>query len=79
MLTVVCGAQQGPPRRGENIVSTTIRPLTFVVALLAGLLLALPAPARAADHQLTGTAAFNPPRPRPAPMLRRPTTTMPPS
>jgi hypothetical protein len=49
-------------------VSTTIRPLTFVVALLAGLLLALPAPARAADHQLTGTAAFNPPpAPPPAP------------
>jgi len=41
-------------------VSTTIRPLTFVVALLASLLLALPAPAHAANHQLTGTAFFNP-------------------
>ena len=40
--------------------STTIRPLTFVVALLASLLLALPAPAHAANHQLTGTAFFNP-------------------
>jgi hypothetical protein len=44
-------------------VSTTIRPLTFVVALLASLLLALPAPAHAANHQLTGTASFNPPPP----------------
>ena len=41
--------------------STTIRPLTFVVALLASLLLALPAAsAHAANHQLTGTASFNP-------------------
>jgi hypothetical protein len=40
--------------------ATTIRPLTFVVALLASLLLALPAPAHAANHQLTGTAFFNP-------------------
>lgn len=38
--------------------STTVRPLTFVVALLASLLLALPAPAHAANHQLTGTAVF---------------------
>jgi hypothetical protein len=37
-------------------VSTTIRPLTFVVALLASLLLALPAPAHAANHQLTAGA-----------------------
>jgi hypothetical protein len=43
------------------MVSTTIRPLTFVVALLASLLLALPAAsAHAANHQLTG-ASFNPP------------------
>jgi hypothetical protein len=41
-------------------VSTTIRPLTFVVALLASLLVALPAPAHAANHQLTGTAVFDP-------------------
>jgi hypothetical protein len=41
-------------------VSATIRPLTFVVALLASLLLALPAPAHAANDQLTGTALFNP-------------------
>jgi len=42
-------------------VSTTIRPLTFVVALLASLLLALPAAsAHAANHQLTGTAFLNP-------------------
>jgi hypothetical protein len=45
-------------------VSTTIRPLTFVVALLASLLLALPAAsAHAANHQLTGTASFDPPPP----------------
>ena len=44
----------------------TIRPLAFVVALLAGLLLALPAPAHAADRQLTGTAFFSPP-PEPCP------------
>jgi hypothetical protein len=41
-------------------VSTIIRPLTFVVALLASLLLALPAPSRVANHQLTGTAFFTP-------------------
>jgi len=41
-------------------VCATIRPLTFVVALLASLLLALPAPAHAANDQLTGTALFNP-------------------
>jgi hypothetical protein len=46
--------------RRENMVSTTIRPLTFVVALVASLLLALPAPAHAANHQLSGTAFFNP-------------------
>ncbi len=40
--------------------STTIRPLAFVVALLASLLLALPAAAHAANHQLTGTAFFTP-------------------
>jgi hypothetical protein len=39
-------------------VSATIRPLAFVVALLASLLLALPAPAHAANDQLTGTALF---------------------
>jgi hypothetical protein len=35
---------------------THIRPLTFAVPMLASLLLALPAPAHAANHQLTGTA-----------------------
>ena len=39
---------------------THIRPLTFVVALLAGLLLALPVPAHAANHQPAGTAFLNP-------------------
>ena len=57
--------------------STTIRPLTFVVALLASLLLALPASAHAANHQLTGTAFLTRPRARPAPHLRRPTTAIP--
>ena len=42
---------------------TNIGALTFVVSLLASLLLALPAPAHAANHQLTGTASFNPPPP----------------
>lgn len=42
---------------------THITPLTFAVAMLASLLLALPAPAHAANHQLTGTAFFNPPPP----------------
>src|SRR5436309_15923398 len=51
------------PRRRANTVSTTIRPLTFVVALLASLLLGLPAAAHAANHQLSGTASFNPPPP----------------
>ncbi len=59
MLTFVCGAQHGSPSRGENIVSTTIRPLTFAVAVFAGVLLALPAPAHATDQQLSGTAVFN--------------------
>ncbi|MFL5862079.1 MAG: hypothetical protein ACJ780_15090 [Solirubrobacteraceae bacterium] len=43
--------------------STTIRPLAVAVGLLAGLLLRLPAPAHAANHQLTGTAVLNPPPP----------------
>src|SRR5689334_17430374 len=47
-----------PPSRREDIVSTTIRPLTFVLALLASLLLMLPARAHAANDQLTGTALF---------------------
>jgi hypothetical protein len=45
--------------RREDIVSTTIRPRMFAVGLLASLLLALPSPAHAANHQLTGTAVFN--------------------
>ena len=45
------------PRRSPRI--RTIRPLTLVVALLASLLLALPAPAHAPNHQLNGTAAFD--------------------
>jgi len=52
-------------------VSKTIRRLTFVAALLASLLLALPASAHAATNQLTGTAFFNPslgtPCPEPPP------------
>ena len=40
---------------------TNIGALTFVVSLLASLLLALPAPAHAAKHQLTGTAVLQPP------------------
>lgn len=40
--------------------SATIRRLTFVVVLLASLLLALPAQAQAGTRQLTGTAFFNP-------------------
>jgi hypothetical protein len=59
-------------------VSTTIRPLTFVVALLAGLLLALPAPAHAANHQLTGTAFFNPSPGTPCPELPSPYDSYPP-
>ena len=48
--------------------SKTIRRLTFVAALLASLLLALPASAHAATNQLTGTAFFNPsPGPCPEP------------
>ena len=54
--------------RLENIVSTTVRPLTFAVGLLASLLLALPAPAPAANHQLTGTAFFNPSPGTPCPV-----------
>jgi len=40
--------------------STTVRRLAFVVVLLAGLLLAVPAQAQAANNQLSGTAYFNP-------------------
>jgi hypothetical protein len=36
-----------------------MRPLTLVVAVLASLLLALPAAAHAANDQLTGTASFD--------------------
>jgi hypothetical protein len=61
------GAQRGSLSRRENIVFTTIRPLAFVVALLASLLLALPAPAHAAHHQLTGTAFFSPSPDTPCP------------
>jgi hypothetical protein len=46
---------------------THIRPLTFAVAMLASLLLALPALAHAATHQLTGTAFFNPSQGTPCP------------
>lgn len=62
---VNCGAQRGSPSRRENIVSTTIRPLMFAVGLLASLLPALPAPAHAANDQLSGTALFNPGCPDP--------------
>jgi hypothetical protein len=41
-------------------VSTAIRPLMLAVGMLASLLLALPAPAHAANHQLAGSAFFNP-------------------
>ena len=41
--------------------STSVRPLTFVVAMLASLLLALAATAHAANHRLAGTASFIPP------------------
>src|SRR5436305_713298 len=51
------------PNRRVNVVSRTIRPLTFVIALLASMLLALPAAAHAANNPLTGTAVFNPPPP----------------
>lgn len=55
---------QHVPRR------THIGPLTFMVALLASLLLALPAPAHAANHQLTGTALLQTPgRGTPCPEL----------
>ena len=53
--------------RKENSVFTTIRPLTFAVGLLASLLLALPTPAPAADHRLTGTAFVNPSTGTPCP------------
>ena len=54
--------------RKENSVFTTIRPLTFAVGLLASLLLALPTPAQAADHRLTGTAFVNPSPGTPCPV-----------
>ena len=47
---------------------TAIRPFTFAVGLLASLLLALPAPAHAANHQLSGTAFFNPSPGTPCPV-----------
>ena len=54
--------------RKENSVFTTIRPLTLAVGLLASLLLALPTPAHAVDHRLTGTAFFNPSTGTPCPV-----------
>ena len=54
------GAQRGVPNRRENLVSAIIRQLTFMIALLVSLALAIPAPAHAATDQLTGTAFFNP-------------------
>ena len=48
---------------------TRIGSLTFVVALLVSLLLALPAPAHAANHQLTGTALLQPEQGTPCPKL----------
>jgi hypothetical protein len=57
---LMVGEQRGSPRRGESIVSTTIRrQLRAVVLLLACVLMALPATARAATNQLTGTAFFD--------------------
>ena len=62
------GEQRGSLSRREDMVSTTIRPLTFMVALVASVLLALPAPAHAANHQLSGTAFFNPSPGTPCPV-----------
>ena len=59
------GAAVDPSRR-RDIVSTTIRPLTFVVALVAGLLIALSAPADAATNQSQGPPFSTHPR-RPLP------------
>ena len=60
-------------------VQLRVRPLTFAVGLLASLLLALPAPAHAANHQLSGTAFFNPSPGTPCPAPPWPTTAIPPS
>jgi hypothetical protein len=72
-LSARCGRQQSSSgglavSRRENVVSPTIRPLMFAVGLLASLLLALPAPAHAANRQLTGTAFFSPSPGTPCPV-----------
>jgi hypothetical protein len=61
----------GEAPRGENIVMMKIRRIRFVSPVLAGLLLALAAPAQASTYEFNGNAYFNPspgtPCPEPPP------------